>query len=155
MKTTTLKYCRHPSFRKILNCLQNILTHFEQTSSSHQSRHCSHTMEPVCQAKILLMIRDGWPHQNGWILGKIPNGLWPPPPHFWKIILRISRQKCVCSLWWDCCVLYDPISHEMHVVQQFNMVIGWKHTLKPPFCIIFMLKKAYLKVQNLQYKFLD
>ena len=65
------------------------------------------------------------------------------------------RQKCVCSLWRDCCVLYDPISHEMHVVQQFNMVIGWKHTLKPPFCIIFMLKKAYLKVQNLQYKFLD
>ena len=24
----------------------------------------------------------------------------------------------------ECCVLYDPISHEMHVVQQFNMVIG-------------------------------
>ena len=51
----------------------------------------------------------------------------PPPPHFWKIILRISRQKCVCSLWRDCYninVLYDPISHEMHVVQQFNMVIG-------------------------------
>ena len=24
-------------------------------------------------------IRDGWPHQNGWIFGKIPNGLWPPP----------------------------------------------------------------------------
>ena len=42
------------------------------------------------------------------------------PPHFWKIILRISRQKCVCSLWLDC---YN-ISHEMHVVQQFNMVIG-------------------------------
>ena len=34
------------------------------------------------------------------------------------------RQKCVCSLWRDCCVLYDPISHEMHVAQQFNMVIG-------------------------------
>ena len=47
-----------------------------------------------------------------------------PPPHLWKIILRISLQKCVCSLWRDCCVLYDPIYHEMHVVQQFNMVIG-------------------------------
>ena len=37
------------------------------------------------------------------------------------------RQKCVCSLWRDCYninVLYDPISHEMHLVQQFNMVIG-------------------------------
>ena len=48
----------------------------------------------------------------------------PSPPHFRKIILRILRQKCVCSLWRDCCVLYDHISHEMHVVQQFNMVIG-------------------------------
>ena len=28
-------------------------------------------------------------------------------------------------------------------------------TLKWPFCIIFMLKKPCLKVQNLQYKFLD
>ena len=45
----------------------------------------------------------------------------------------------------DCCVLYDPISHEMHVVQQFNVVIGCKHTLKKTFCIIFMQKKPYLK----------
>ena len=77
-----------------------------------------------------------------------------PPPHFRKIILQISRQNCVCSLWRDCCELCDPISHEMHVVQQFNMVIGWKHTLKRPFCIIFMPKKPYLKVQILQYEFL-
>ena len=50
-----------------------------------------------------------------------------PPPRFRKIILQIFRQKCVCSLWRECYninVLYDPISHEMHVVQQFNMVIG-------------------------------
>ena len=31
----------------------------------------------------------------------------------------------------------------------------WKHSLKRPFCIIFMLKKPCLKVQILQYKFLD
>ena len=43
----------------------------------------------------------------------------------------------------------------MHVVQMFNMVIGWKHTLKRPFYIIFMLKKPCLKVKILQYKFLD
>ena len=35
--------------------------------------------------------RDRWGHQNGWIFGKVPNGLWPP---FWKIMLRISRQNC-------------------------------------------------------------
>ena len=59
------------------------------------------------------------------------------------------RQKYVCSLWRDCYninVLYDSISHEMHVVQQLNMVIGWKHN----FCIIFMLKKPCVKVQNLE-----
>ena len=71
---------------------------------------------------------------------KFQTAFEPPPPHFRKVILRISRQKCVCSLWRDCWVLNDPISNEMHVVQQFNMVIGWKHTLKRPFCIIFMLK---------------
>ena len=27
------------------------------------------------------------------------------------------------------------------------MVIGWKHTLNRPFCIIFILIKPYLKVQ--------
>ena len=40
---------------------------------------------------------------------------------FWKNskqqMLQILRQNCICSLWRDCCVLYDPISHEMHVVQ--------------------------------------
>ena len=43
----------------------------------------------------------------------------------------------------------------MHVVQMFNMVIGWKQTLKRPFYIIFMLKKSFLKVQIFQYKILD
>ena len=28
--------------------------------------------------------------QNGWFFGKVPNGLWPPPHHFRKIMLRIS-----------------------------------------------------------------
>ena len=55
----------------------------------------------------------------------------PPPPHFRKIMLRILRQNCDkiatkvrMFIMADCCVLYDPISHEMHVVQQFNVVIG-------------------------------
>ena len=37
----------------------------------------------------------------------------------------------------------------MHVVQQFNMVIGWKNALKRPFCIIFMLKKHWSKFCNI------
>ena len=27
-------------------------------------------------------LREGRPYQNGWIFGKVPNGLWPPPPSF-------------------------------------------------------------------------
>ena len=23
-------------------------------------------------------LREGWPHQNGWIFGRVPNDLWPP-----------------------------------------------------------------------------
>ena len=33
-------------------------------------------------------LREGSRYQIGWIFGKIPNGLWPPP-HFWKIMLQI------------------------------------------------------------------
>ena len=81
-----------------------------------------------------------------------------PPLIFGKLYCAF-RDKIVTKvrmfIWRHCCVLYDPISHEMPVVQMFNMVIGWKHTLKRPFCIIFMVKKPCLKVQILQYKFLD
>ena len=103
-------------------------------------------------------VRDRRRLQNRRIFGKVPNGLWLPPSFSENHIADFAtklRQKCVCSLWRDCCVLYDPISHEMHVVQQFNVVIGWKHTQKRPVCNIFMLKKPYLKVKILQYKFLD
>ena len=55
-------------------------------------------------------------------------------------------QKCVCSLLRDCCVLYDPISHDMRVVQQLNIVIGWKHTLKRPFCSISCWKSPNLAI---------
>ena len=81
-----------------------------------------------------------------------------PPLIFGKLYCGF-RDKIVTKvrmfIWRDCCVLYDPISHEVHVVQQFNMVIGWKHTLKRHICIIFMLKKPCLKVQILQCKSLD
>ena len=53
-------------------------THFEEGFSSYTIR------------------RDEWRYKNWWIFGKGPNGLWPPL-HFRKVILRISRQKCVCS----------------------------------------------------------
>ena len=55
----------------------------------------------------------------------------PPAPHFRKVTLRFSRQNCDKSatkvrmfIWRNICVFYDPISHEMHVEQMFNMVIG-------------------------------
>ena len=42
----------------------------------------------------LRWLRDDWKFQNGCFFGKVPNGLWPPPPRFRKIILQIFRQKC-------------------------------------------------------------
>ena len=81
-----------------------------------------------------------------------------PPPHFRKVTLRFSRQNCdksayvhmeehLCILWsyfpWDACSTN---------VQHGNKV---KTYPKRPFCITFMLKKPCLKVQILQYKFLD
>ena len=36
-----------------------------------------------------LSLRDAFPFQNRWIFGKVPNSLWPPPPHFRKVILQI------------------------------------------------------------------
>ena len=38
-------------------------------------------------------------------------------------------------------------------LQQFNREIAWRHTLKRPFCIIFMLKKPYLrsKICNINF----
>ena len=81
-----------------------------------------------------------------------------PPPHFRKVTLRFSRQNCdksayvhmeehLCILWsyfpWDACSTN---------VQHGNRV---KTYPKRPFCITFMLKKPCLKVQILQYKFLD
>ena len=84
-----------------------------------------------------------------------------PPLIFGKSYCAF-RDKIVTKvrmfIWRNCCVLYDPISHEMHVVHQFNMVLplNWLKTYpKEALCIIFMLKKPCLKVQNLQYKFLD
>ena len=73
------------------------------------------------------------------------------PPSFSESYIAIFATKLLKKVhmftWRDCCVLYDPISHEMHEVQMFNIVIGRKHTLKKPFCIIFM-KKALFKGPN-------
>ena len=105
-------------------------------------------------------LREGWRLQNWWIFGKVPNGLWPPPSfseNYVALFATKLRQKCVCSLWRDCCVLYDPISHEMHVVQQFNMVLplNWLKTYpKKTLLYHFHAEKALFRVQNLQKKFL-
>ena len=42
--------------------------------------------------------REGWLYQIGLILGKIPNGLRPPPPHFWKIMLQFFMMTMVAYM---------------------------------------------------------
>ena len=72
-------------------------------------------------------LRDVSRFQIGWIFGKVQNGLWPPPLIFGKLHCAF-RDKIVTKvrmfIWRNICVFYDPISHEMHVAQMFNMVIG-------------------------------
>ena len=41
---------------------------------------------------LLIALREADPFQNGWIFGKVPNGLWPPPPHFRKVMLQIFSE---------------------------------------------------------------
>ena len=36
-------------------------------------------------------LRDAFPFPNGWIFGKVPNGLWPPP-HFRKVMLQFFSE---------------------------------------------------------------
>ena len=36
---------------------------------------------------------DGWRYQNGWIFGKVPNGLWPPPLIFGKSCCNLFQEK--------------------------------------------------------------
>ena len=60
-------------------------------------------------------------------LEKFQTAFDPPPLIFGKLHCAF-RDKIVTEvrmlIWRHCCVLYDPISHELHVVQMFNMVIG-------------------------------
>ena len=76
----------------------------------------------------LSLLRNRWPYKNGWIFGKIPN------------ICNICNIATFA--------LYDPISHEMHVVQQFNMVLSlnWLKTYpKKTLLYHFHAEKALFK----------
>ena len=63
-----------------------------------------------------------------------------PPPSFCRFFEKV-QQKCACSLRRYCYVLYDPISHEMHVVQQLKMVKGFKtYPENPPLHYVLKVK---------------
>ena len=44
-----------------------------------QARGSSPWLKEMAIQIIAQPIRDGWRHQNWWIIEKIPNGIWPPP----------------------------------------------------------------------------
>ena len=76
---------------------------FEATFSEKQKCCAVQTTQIKVQWQNCLnwLIRDGWPYQNGWIFGKVPNGLWPPPSLliFGKsscnFCLKASEQSCL------------------------------------------------------------
>ena len=50
-------------------------------------------MSKVHSLKVMSLFRDAWAHQHGWIFGKLPNGLWPPPrPRFGKLWCTSFRE---------------------------------------------------------------
>ena len=42
-------------------------------------KHYSIITANIIKNIIMILLRDAYPFQNGWIFGKVPNGLWPPP----------------------------------------------------------------------------
>ena len=78
----------------------------------------SHTLSICSKACTLYNLREGWLRQIGWIFGKNPNGL-RPPPHFRKIISQFfyNGYGCICArryegqiLWNACTCLLQSVS---------------------------------------------
>ena len=65
-----------------------VSAHHRLTSGARGDTTLKGVLKAVSEGGITMQVRDGWPNQNGWIFGKVPNDLWPPPPHFRKIMLR-------------------------------------------------------------------
>ena len=119
-----------------------ILAHYIPVYGDHiMVQKCDRQlMEVICRSsKVIFGVAWLYSEDGGYSLGK--DGVskidvfsekfqtaFDPPPSFLEnhvaLFATKLRQKCVCSVWRDCCVLYDPISHEIYVVQQFNTVIG-------------------------------
>ena len=105
--------------------------------------------------KYVMIIRDGWLYQIGWIFGKIPNGLWPTLPHFWMILLQF--------LWWIwlhiCKEVWGPDSMKcMHMFSRdkdhsdFSQYNCWKNipwTLNLLFLYQFHAKESLFKVPEI------
>ena len=108
-------------------------------------------------------LREASPLQNGWIFGKVPNGLWPPPPSFSenyiadfatkmrdfatkvRMFIIISKSAYVHYYFpWDACST---------TVQHGN----WLKSIprKDPFVSFSCWKSPILKVQIMQYNFLE
>ena len=93
-------YFQETSFQLVLCKVCNFLRNWTHTHP--QRRQAVHTRTtPKHMAVHFLVVlsffnsistlRDAYPFQNGWIFGKVPNGLWPPP-HFRKVMLQIFSE---------------------------------------------------------------
>ena len=110
---------------------------------------------------LLTLLREGSSYQIGWIFGKIPNGLSPPNPHFWKIMLQFfyNGYGCIYARRYEGQIVWNACTCLLQSVScfDFSQYNCWKNipwTLKLLFCINFMLKKPCLKFPNLQFIFL-
>ena len=81
----------------------------------------------------VLSLREACPSKNGWIFGKVPNGLWPPPLIFGKsccgfFIRLYSLKNHTCSIflkipWYESINMMIP--GVKYIVSTSNSGVGW------------------------------
>ena len=121
---------------------RNILIHKLKTFSYLQIIWI-HKLKTVSYSQIIL--REGSRCQIGWIFGKIPNSLWPPPLIFGKLYWKSFITDMVAFMQGGIGQIVPANISQYHFIS-----IQWlkKHSLNPEIThlfVNFMLKKSCLK----------
>ena len=101
--------------------------------------------------------RERWHYQIGWISGKIPNGLWPPPSFSENYIaIFYSGYGCIYARRYEGQIVWNACTCLLQSVScfDFSQYNCWKTYPEPwiySLCINFMLKKPCSKFPNLRH----
>ena len=110
----TLRAARTEAHSALMICMKIA------TTSTLGFLHVNKTRHDIKRGKwetFIYILSDGCRHQNGWIFVKVPNSLWPFPPHFRKIMLQFFLLKFHVqkALFKSICPGLFGISDKLHV----------------------------------------